>query len=106
MEYKRYLMVVDDCNVKQDKDMKDVFSLPCYLLVTTRVNPCLWGYKGIQIKEFQMEEEWNCFIRCYRNGPLSEEEIKNIADYRKITQGHTLSVLLKVRNPNECLPKE
>lgn len=104
MDKKRYLMVVDDCNVKHDKDMKDVFSLPCHLLVTTRVNPCSWGYKGVQIKDFQTEEEWNSFIQCYRNGPLSEEEVKNIADYRKITQGHTLSVLLKIRNPKERLP--
>lgn len=39
----RLLLVIDDCNVEFDSKMEQIFSLPCHILVTTRVNPKIWA---------------------------------------------------------------
>lgn len=98
----RILIVIDDCNIKGDKHMQDVFSLPCDFLVTTRRNPILWGdYPGIEVSRLQTEEEWRTFIDAYRTKELSPEEMERIAQYRDMVQGHTLMMQQRIHNPEK-----
>lgn len=98
----RLLMIIDDCNVKKDKDMQKVFSLPCHILVTTRRNPAIWGnYEGLHIQELKSEEEWKAFIESYRTKEFTPEELAYIHSYRNKVQGHTLMMQQKIRNPGK-----
>lgn len=93
----KLLLVIDDCNVESDPKMKQIFALPCSILVTSRRNPSAWGnYKGIHIRELETEEEWKAFIRAYQNRDFSKEEEQEIIDYCKKVHGHTLSVMTRL----------
>ena len=94
----RLLLVIDDCNVEFDSKMEQIFSLPCRILVTTRVNPKIWGgYRGLRVKGLETEEEWEAFIRIYRGREPDPEERKELLEYRKKVNGHTLSMMLKAK---------
>jgi len=98
----RLLMVIDDCNIKGDKHMQDVFSLPCDFLVTTRRNPVLWGdYPGIEVRELQTEEEWRAFMDAYRTREFPPEEMERIMQYRNMVRGHTLMMQQRIHNPEK-----
>ena len=45
-EESRFLLVLDDCNREADPYMEQIFALPCDILVTTRVDPAMWGVAG------------------------------------------------------------
>lgn len=97
----KLLMVIDDCNVEHDKDMAEVFSLPCHMIVTTRRKPSVWGdYRGIHVKSLR-EGEWKDFIGCYHKEELSDGEKKDFEIYRKRVEGHTLLMQQKLKNPGE-----
>lgn len=99
---KHILMVIDDCNIKKDKDMQKVFSLPCHILVTTRRNPVIWGaYEGLHIQELKSEDEWTEFIEDYRTKEFTPEELAYIRSYREKVHGHTLMMQQKIRNPQK-----
>ncbi len=99
-EKERILLVIDDCNIREDKNMRTVFSLPCDLIVTTRRNPALWGdYQGIEVRELKSREEWLEFTEAYRTRELLPEEIKSIERYRTLVQGHTLMMQQRIHDP-------
>ena len=59
------LILIDACDFGKDRNMKYVFSLPCDLIVTTRVNPVLWGYEdGILVESLQ-PDAWEDFYHVY-----------------------------------------
>lgn len=94
----KVLMVIDDCNRRRDARLREVFSLPCDILVTTRMDPSYWGaYSGICVKELETEEEWRQFIRAYHQGDFTPEEQKRVLDYRLRVKGHTLLMQLCLR---------
>lgn len=96
----KILFVIDNCNVRQDRDLPRLFSLPCHILVTSRRTPVIWGAcLGIHIKELSLQEDWNDFIRCYQPDGITPEERKQIEDYRKKIQGHTLLMQQKLLHP-------
>lgn len=99
-EKEKLLLVIDDCNVRKDRDMEMLFSLPCHLLLTSRRNPVIWGScQGILVKELETEAEWNDFIECYQPGGFSVDEREQFEDYQKKVQGHTLLMQQKLKNP-------
>ena len=59
------LILIDACDFGKDRNMKYVFSLPCDLIVTTRVNPVLWGYEDGILMESLQETEWDIFFHSY-----------------------------------------
>ncbi len=96
----KLLLVIDDCNVRQDRDMERLFALPCHMLLTSRRNPAIWGAcRGIHVREMETEAEWNAFIKCYQPGELSEDEREQFEDYQKKVQGHTLLMQQKLLHP-------
>ena len=61
----KLLVVIDDFNAERDRDMKEIFSLPCHMIVTTRRNPSVWGiHQGIHVGALR-KDEWTDFVRCY-----------------------------------------
>ena len=94
----RLLLVFDDCNMDRDAKMATVFSLPCHILVTTRMDPSVWGaYKGIRIRELETDKKWAQFVGAYQDKKLTPEEIKAILEYREQVNGHTLFMMMRVR---------
>ena len=94
----RLLLVFDDCNMDRDAKMATVFSLPCHILVTTRMDPSVWGaYKGIRIRELETDKEWAQFVGAYQDRKLTPEEIKAILEYWEQVNGHTLFMMMRVR---------
>ncbi len=93
----KLLLVIDDCNVESDPKMRQVFALPCDILVTSRRNPSAWGnYEGIHVRELETEEEWREFIRAYQSRDLSKIEEQKIMEYCRKVHGHTLSVMTRL----------
>lgn len=67
-EESRFLLVLDDCNREADPYMEQIFALPCDILVTTRVDPAMWGVAGgIPVTELEPGREWEEFVRAYRD---------------------------------------
>lgn len=94
----KVLLVIDDCNRRRDARLREVFSLPCDILVTTRTDPSCWGdFSAICVKELETEEEWKQFLRAYHQGEFTAEERKRIRDYRLRVKGHTLLMQLCLR---------
>lgn len=94
----RLLLVFDDCNMDRDAKMATVFSLPCHILVTTRMDLSVWGaYKGIRIRELETDKEWAQFVGADQDRKLTPEEIKAILEYREQVNGHTLFMMMRVR---------
>jgi tetratricopeptide (TPR) repeat protein len=102
---KKLLLVVDDCNVRKDRDFRRLFELPCDLIVTTRLNPEIWSkygpYTGLAVTELGTKQEWHDFISGYRKRPFTADEQKLLSNYREQVQGHTLLMKLKIGNPGE-----
>ena len=96
-EESRFLLVLDDCNREADPYMEQIFALPCDILVTTRVDPAMWGVAGgIPVTELEPGREWEEFVRAYRGSEPTQEEWKEYREYRERIGGHTLLMMLKL----------
>lgn len=103
----RLLIVVDDCNTENDRKMEALFAVPCDFLVTTRVNPVLWGYDtGIRVRELGTEEEWTQFIRLYQKKELTGQEWEELRSYRKKVNGHTLLMAMRIHEERQEIAAE
>lgn len=103
----RLLIVVDDCNTENDRKMEALFAVPCDFLVTTRVNPVLWGYDtGIRVRELGTEEEWTQFILLYQKKELTGQEWENLLSYRKKVNGHTLLMMMRIHEERQEIATE
>ncbi|MCD8143226.1 MAG: tetratricopeptide repeat protein [Clostridiales bacterium] len=91
----RLLIVIDDLNVKSDQDMRRLFSLPCHILVTARINPTLWGVRdGLCVGCLSDPKEQEDFLRLYIGRPPSGEERSALQKYSDLLGGHTLLMKL------------
>ena len=96
-EESRFLLVLDDCNREADPYMEQIFALPCDILVTTRVDPAMWGVAGgIPVTELEPGREWEEFVRAYRGSEPTQEEWKEYREYRERIGGYTLLMMLKL----------
>lgn len=108
----RLLLIIDDCNIEKDRRMGEVFSLPCQIIVTTRVDPQVWQRElcfeaeedqkpalltGILVRELETEGEWEEFFQLYQEHSFSEEEKEGLLRYRERVRGHTLFMMFKLR---------
>lgn len=98
MEKGKYLLVLDDCNTEFDQNLDDLIDLSGDKIITTRINPAVWGYSGIEVCSFQNSKEWNEFLNLYTKKSLAEDEKKKIWEYIREVHGHTLAVMLKIYN--------
>lgn len=98
-EEKRLLILIDDLNRTAERDRKAVFSLPCDILVTTRICPDIWGdHEEIRIKGLEEGEECERFIHAYQIGETMTEEMQaKLTSYSRTIQGHTLRLMFKIR---------
>ncbi len=91
----RLLLIIDDLNREKDRGMSDVYSLPCDIIVTTRIHPDLWGLQnGIPVSGFATQEEWEQFLLAYGYGNAGEEEKQRLKDYYRQVGGHVLLMKL------------
>ncbi len=98
----KILLIIDNMNVDYDKDLSIFLDMPCDCIVTTRIDPVLWGnYEGIRVRKFQTEEEWQCFIEAYQPRKLSGQELESIYAYRRKVNGHTLKMMMEIRSIGE-----
>lgn len=97
----RILLVIDDLNTVYDRNMCSLFDIDCDILVTTRFYPSVWecDHVGIHVTELQSEEEWRAFVEGYRTKELMPEDEERLIKYRSKVKGHTLKMMLEVRNP-------
>lgn len=94
----KYLLVLDDCNTEFDQNLNDLIGLCGDKIITTRINPAVWGYSGIEVGSFQNKEDWNELLNLYAKEPFTEYEMKELWEYIRKVNGHTLAVTLKVCN--------
>ena len=104
MEEKRVLLVFDNCNVMKDKDMQRVFSLPCDILITTRIGPEIWMKNHIFVRPIYVEGitercQQKEFIRQYCGGKYPDTEEELLSYFQKI-DGHVLLMQLKLEAGN------
>lgn len=99
------LLLIDACDFKKDRNLKYVFSLPCDLIVTTRVNPVLWGYENGILVETLQEKEWKEFCKSYLTEEYDKWDsvIKRQLDY---SRGHFAWMLFTIRGIKEIQMKE
>ncbi|MCD7752075.1 MAG: tetratricopeptide repeat protein [Lachnospiraceae bacterium] len=92
---KRLLIILDDLNREKDRGMNAVYSLPCDILVTTRIHPGLWGLRGgIPVSGFSTRGEWELFLRAYGYDNNREEEPERLQKYYRQVGGHVLLMKL------------
>lgn len=97
---RKHLLVIDDWNIKRERDRKRILSLSCDVLITSRMRDSAWeGCRCIPVTALEREEEWNAFFRLYAGNRLDENRKRELAEYRRRVQGHTLFMLLKLKNP-------
>lgn len=96
-----YLMVLDDCNIEEDKRMERVLALPCHKIITTRVHPACWGCEGIEVAAFGRTEEWEEFFTLYKGHEASAEEKERFLACVERTGGHPFSVKAELCNETE-----
>ncbi|MCI7794995.1 MAG: NB-ARC domain-containing protein [Lachnospiraceae bacterium] len=96
---KRLLLVIDGFNEPFDRDMEKLLTVPCDILITTRLHPSVWGIgkNGIHVEELKTEEEWEQFTENYRNRELSSEDREKLLQYWKKVQGHTWKMIFRIR---------
>lgn len=76
------LLVLDNFNGVKDSKIKEVLTLPCDILVTTRIHASLWeGCQKIYIKGFQMQERKALLKECQKKIFLSEKAQKELLNY-------------------------
>ncbi len=96
------LLVLDNFNGVKDSKIKEVLTLPCDILVTTRIHASLWeGCQKIYIKGFQMQERKALLKECQKKIFLSEKAQKELLNYGEQMQGHPLRMLMKIRDVAE-----
>lgn len=90
------LIVIDGYNLLRDRDMKRMFSQECDLIITTRLDPALWGYEGIIVDALQPEEEWQEFAALC--GEIKSRDMMCFLQEQKNRyHGHMLRILLSIR---------
>lgn len=96
---RRVLMVIDDWNVREDKNVNRILSLPCDLVITSRLAGKSWETCAcIQVEALEGEEEWNAFYELYGKAGVQAEEQRELMRYRDQVQGHTLRMILRLKN--------
>ncbi len=98
----RILLLFDDLNAEKDKNLHAVFSLPCDILVTTRINPDLWGQKEnrqIHVMGLRDKSEKEDFFRIFASGnkSLNVEQKNLLLSCCEETDWHPLDMIFRIR---------
>lgn len=98
-ENKRLLILIDNMNTMTDRDRKAFFTLPCDILVTTRLCPSVWGdFDGILVEGMEPGQEYDSFIRAYQaENAMTEEAYEDLVFYSGLIQGHALEMMFKIQ---------
>lgn len=89
----RTLLVIDNFDRMRDPLLKEVLSLPCHVLVTTRTDPAYFGRQGIFVGALKDRDEWLKLFGLYY-GSLPEAEQEAVLPLLEKFRGHTLYVKL------------
>jgi tetratricopeptide (TPR) repeat protein len=102
---KKLLVIVDNFNERHDKDLEKLFSLPCDIIITSRIKPVYGSRRGCgcigqRLGILGSEREWADFIKGYKKSEVTETELSGWRDYRQEVGGHTLLMQLALCNPD------
>ncbi len=101
-EEKKLLLLLDNVNADKDKNLQAFFSLPCAVLITTRINPAIWdrrGNVGIHVTGLREISEKEAFFRIYNSGNdrITEVQEKLLRSCYEKTEWHPLDMIFKIR---------
>lgn len=102
---KKLLVIVDNFNERHDKDMEKLFSLPCDIIITSRIKPVYGSRRGCgcvgqRLGILGSERDWADFIKGYKKTDVTEAELSEWMDYRQGVGGHTLLMQIALCNPD------
>ena len=91
----RTLLIIDNFDVTRDERLKDILSLPCKIIFTTRTSPQIFGTQGIEIPALSDTETLRELFFLYAPEYFEQQDKWEIID-RLIASvhGHTLTVKL------------
>lgn len=104
----KILLVIDDFNNSQDRDLQLILDIPCHKLFTSRINPEKWSDKsfykqisGIEIKELDRNKLFD-FYTLYSGSKNLTDSLKNkLYDYYDRVNGHPLKLKVMIKNNND-----
>ncbi len=95
----RLLVILDNFNLPQETEIREIRTLPCEILVTTRIRSSLWkNFCEIYLRGFRIQEREALVEACKERFFLPEKMRKELLDYGERMQGHPLRMLLKIRD--------
>lgn len=103
----KVLIIIDDWNHPEGKLQEEFLSLPCDIIVTTRLAPERWNSgSAFELKELTTKKEWEAFYQLYTL-PLddaADKKRKQLFNARRHeVHGHTLRMKLFAAEMNAGL---
>ena len=88
------LLVIDNFDVLSDERLRDITSLPCKVLFTSRTKADTFALPGMQIKALEdIREQRELFLRYYGK-EFPDAKLEKLDQLLGFLDGHTLSVKL------------
>ena len=95
MEKEKTLLMLDDWNIRKGQDAIRLLSLPCDILITSRLSPDQWPECRTVCIEAMGAEEWKAVYSVYNEAIVpGSPGYRQTETYRASVQGHTLKTIL------------
>ncbi|HBN56475.1 MAG TPA: serine/threonine protein kinase [Lachnospiraceae bacterium] len=88
------LIIIDNFDVDQDKDLEALFSCPCKFIITTREDFRDYNYPQIQIDRMESMEEVMQLFDAYNNCDYTDSQRDVIRQILTLVDRHTMTVEL------------
>lgn len=96
----KYLIVLDDFNLPQDKHLETILKIPCDFLITTRYNPQIWSsqitgqLESIVIEGMKDTDMADYLLSLQQSAKFSSDTLSHLKEYGRQIQGHPLKIKL------------
>lgn len=88
------LMIIDNFDVDQDKDLEALFACPCKFIITTREDFRDYNYPQIHIGRMESMEEVMQLFDAYNNCDYTDAQREAVWQILTLVDGHTMTVEL------------
>lgn len=102
------LIIIDNFNNIDDKDLSALLSVPCRFIFTTRCNLKQFNYPSIEVKRLEKDDEVRHLFNYYYTSDISEDEKSCVDKLLQLVDYHTITVeiLAKTMDNGDFLPSE